>query len=1092
MIEVSDRQPPKVRSERDGAARAQGGTSIDELLDRAVRAINSGDRAVATALAGQVLAVDRGNTEAEDLLAASPGDGGEIRRLTILFADLVGSTALSTRLEPETYRLLVGRYRQQVQQAVDRYGGHIAETKGDGLLAVFGHPVAHEDDVRRAVQTGLEITRDLRSLSERAQRRFGVGIDVRVGVHRGPVYLDTAHDDVYGLAANVAARVCSLAPPGSVVVSDGVEPLIGGVFELERCAPAAVKGVDAPIGHYRVVGECAAPRRVARTALIGRERELALLSESWARAQAGTLTAPGVVFAGEPGIGKSRVALAASEMAHEDGAVVVELFGSPLHAGVGLHPVRRLLERRCGISRLTDGAKRLRLLRAELVAQGLDPDTAGPLLAPVLGIGPQEGYQPVAAEGRKLQQLISEAVCGYLLACLGGRPGLVVAEDGQWLDPSTTEVLGALLSTGIGRLLVVLTTRNSGWLQHGWPVTVCDLAPLTAEQSYELIVALDATVPEQQRVQIRNRCDGVPFYIEQVVAELAAAPRNQANLAPVPDMLYEPLRARLRGSPAVVRVAEAAAVIGRHGDRSLLAVVAGLDTDQLNQVINELQDARVFEPYGTDGWGFRHELLREVAAELAPPSQRRGLHAKAADALVNGVEGDPDWPLVAAHYEQAARHGNAASAYQCACAAAQRRGALAEARAYLDRAVTQLDCHPPGPERDRREIAARLQRGYLAAAAEPEGNLSPVSVADFERCLQLVGTDLRDNQVVATFIAAVAHYMWAANLRRAAQLVDVLRRGADPEQLWLGCAIHAGSGVVAFLRGEFPIARCHFEQATAHAAPQDRIDELWTVPTDPVAWSHIYLAVDRALQGDLTGAEARLTQAVARAEQLGFPLDTYNHVWALRNEIWIRCEAGQPDRARTVACQMIELSERHGFDYWQRFGALEQCAIDARVLLASADRDPAALSAHIATMTAIQDTLRRIGVEAYRPINDALIGQLLIAAGEHSQARDRLDAALDITAANGQKFYDAELLRLRAHTFNDPDARATGFGVALDLARRQDTPLFELRAALDDFELRGSPAREALRSAASRLVSEGGLPELARAREMLGEWRLSH
>ena len=620
IFEVSDRQVPPVRSERHGAARAEGGASIDELLDRAVQAINSGDRAVATALAGQVLAVDRANTEAEDLLVASPSDGGEIRRLTILFADLVDSTALSMRLEPEAYRLLVGRYRQQVQQAVDRYGGHIASTKGDGLLAVFGHPVAHEDDVRRAVQTGLEITRDLRSLSERAQHRFGVGIDVRVGVHRGPVYLDIAHDDVYGLAANVAARVCGLAPPGSVVVSEGVEPLIGGAFELERRAPAAVKGVDAPLGNYRVVGECAAPPRVARTALIGRERELALLTESWARAQAGTLTAPGVVFGGEPGIGKSRVALAASEMVQGDGAVVVELFGSPLHAGVGLHPVRTLLERRCGISRLTDGGKRLRLLREELVAQGLDPETAGPLLAPVLGIGPQEGYRPVAAEGHKLQQLISEAVCGYVLACLGDGPGLVVAEDGQWLDPSTTEVLGALLTSGSGRLLMVLTTRDSGWLRHGWPVTVCDLAPLTAEESNELIVALDATVTEQQRVQIRNRCDGVPFYIEQVVAELAVAPPDQGNLAPVPETLYEPLRARLRGSPAVVRVAEAAAVIGRHGDRSLLAAVVGLDTDQLGRVINELQDVRVFEPYGTDGWGFRHELLREVAAELAHPA----------------------------------------------------------------------------------------------------------------------------------------------------------------------------------------------------------------------------------------------------------------------------------------------------------------------------------------------------------------------------------------------------------------------------------------------------------------------------------------
>src|SRR6185312_5444825 len=162
---MSDSQ---VRSGEHGEARAERGASINELLDRAVRAINSGDRAAASALAGQVLAVDEGNTEAEDLLVATPGDRGEIRRLTILFADLVDSKALSTRLEPEPYRLLVGRYREKVQGAVDHYGGHIASTKGDGLLAVFGHPVAHEDDVRRAVLAGLAITRDVRALSELA------------------------------------------------------------------------------------------------------------------------------------------------------------------------------------------------------------------------------------------------------------------------------------------------------------------------------------------------------------------------------------------------------------------------------------------------------------------------------------------------------------------------------------------------------------------------------------------------------------------------------------------------------------------------------------------------------------------------------------------------------------------------------------------------------------------------------------------------------------------------------------------------------------------------------------------------------------
>src|SRR3984893_12549431 len=301
--EVSD---GPVRSTRDGNYRRAVGASIDELLDRAVAAINRGDRATATALAAQVLDADSANAEAEDLLAA-PGDPGEIRRLTIFFADLVDSTVLSTRVEPETYRLVVGRYRELVLRAVNRYEGHIGSTHGDGLLAVFGHPLAHEDDVRRAVHAGLEITREVARLSEQARRRIGIEIRVRVGVHRGLVYLDTAPDDVYGLAANLAARVSGLAPPGTVVVSEAVEALIRNHFELEARPAALGKGVEEPITHYRVVAERAPSRRSGRGPLVGRGEELAQLQQSWAQAQAGTLSTPGVVFRGEPGIGKSRL-----------------------------------------------------------------------------------------------------------------------------------------------------------------------------------------------------------------------------------------------------------------------------------------------------------------------------------------------------------------------------------------------------------------------------------------------------------------------------------------------------------------------------------------------------------------------------------------------------------------------------------------------------------------------------------------------------------------------------------------------------------------------------------------------------------------
>lgn len=292
-------------------------------------------------------------------------------------------------------------------------------------------------------------------------------------------------------------------------------------------------------------------------------------------------------------------------------------------------------------------------------------------------------------------------------------------------------------------------------------------------------------------------------------------------------------------------VVEAAAVIGRHIDRSLLMSVVDLDGGQVDDVISQLTDARVLEPVGGDNWRFRHELLREVADELAPPSVRRRLHAKVADALVQSVAADPDWPLVASHYEQAARHADAASAYRRATAAARRRGALAEARTYLTHALTQLERCPPGPDRDRREIAPRLERGYLTATAE--GAQSPVAVADFERCLQLAGTDLRDDELFATLLAVGAYYLWRADLHRAGQLLEVLQAATEQGRQWFRPAIDGSSGIVAWLRGEFDTARVYFDQATTGLGDdyEQRIQALWFVPHDPVALAHEHLAWDR-------------------------------------------------------------------------------------------------------------------------------------------------------------------------------------------------------------------------------------------------------
>lgn len=1059
--------------------------TIDELLDRALQAINSGDRATASALAEQVLAVDSGNQDAEDLLAAPPAGTGELRRLTILFADVVDSTALSTRIEPETYRAVIGRYRQEVNEIVDRYEGHVFSTKGDGLLAVFGHPKAHENDVRRGVQTGLDITREVARLSKRVRSQFGFDIAVRVGVHRGLVYLDVAQDDVYGLGANLASRVAGLAPPGSVVVSGAIAPLVRDYFELAVRPAQQVKGVDEPVDHYQVVGERINVARVSLGPLVGRDRELEYLRDSWANAEGGSLTTPGIGLIGEAGMGKSRLATVAADLAEQSGNPVLALIGSPFQTDAGLYPIRTLLEQRSGIERATEQAERLRLLEDEVRASGLEPESAVPLLAPVLGIAAEHGYLPVRAEGTKLYEQIVEAIVRYLLACVGDRPAVVLVEDIQWFDRSTLDVVESLLRANTGRLLVVLTGRHLSSLPNAAHVEIFELAPLTPQEADELIIALDPTLSADERAEVQRRCDGVPLYIEEVVTKLREQPSDAARWARVPDALYEPLFSRLRASDTTIQVVEAAAMIGREFDRDILRNVLDMTESDLDNAIRKLEAALAFEPTAIDSWRFRHELLREVAYELSPPSVRRILHSRVADALVGG-SGHPDWHLVAVHYEHAERFDEAANAHQQSALDARRRGALDEARACLTRAIAQIERLAPGPTRDQRETRLRLRRGFLASAAE--GTASSEAAVDFERCLQLAEADLREAELFATLTALWAYYLPRGDLRRTLQVSESIRGKGPDGRSWFRRVNDAGFGMVAWYSGDFANARPVLEEAAAAVTGEDitGYEPVWFVPNEPIASIHTHLALARFVQGDLGGAEEQLTETVRRVAVLDFPQGPFSHAYMRCYEIWMRIEAGQLDRAADIVAELNTQAARYGFNFWIGIGATQQATISALSSLAAGDIDPDELGVHIQMMTMFVQSWRNAEAKLFVTFYDGVLARLLTAAGRTEEARMRLDAALQSGEETGANFYRAELLRLRAHTTDDVDARDADLRAAVDTACEQGALIFELRAAMDDFELHGDSSRGTLVDAISRFPADSGWPELVRARTLLG------
>ncbi|MFV8167244.1 ATP-binding protein [Mycobacterium sp. 134] len=1054
--------------------------SIEALIDRAVSAINTGDRATATELADQILAADRGNTDAEDLLAASTSVG-EIRRLTMLVADLVDSTALSTRIGPDAYHSVVGGFREQVQRIIADHGGHIGGTAGDGVFAVFGHPTAHVDDARRAVRAGLELCQGVSRISEQARRRHGVEIAVRIGIHRGLVYLDVAHDDVYGLAANLAARVSGLAPPGSVVVSTAVESLIHNDFDLVEQPAATVKGVVDPVAHFQVLGERSTPLTLTRAPLIGRERELLLIETRWQQLQNDSPSTPGILIRGEPGIGKSRLAAEAADRVHSRAGAVLEVAGSLDHTGVGLHPIRKLLERHCGIGREAPPAEQLRRLESEFVARGLDPATMIPALAPVLAIGPEHGYEPMPAEGRNLVGLIVASARTYLMACVRADTGMLIADDLQWFDEATLGLLESILVDGQHRLLIVGTCRDN-WPPPQWPLETIDLERLSDAQTEELIDALGLPADQTQRAQVRSRCDGIPFHIEQVAASM----RERAPEAPhVPDALYDPLLSRLYAERLGVPVAEAAAVIGREFDGALLRAVLDMDQADLDDAINRLTTSAVVEPIGTDTWRFRHELLREVAFELVPAEARRALHGRVADALIAQSPGEPDWSMVATQYENAGRDADAASAYHQASVAARRRGSMAEARAHLGRALARIDRCPPGIDRDRAEITARLERGYLTATVE--GAQSLVAVADFERCLQLANDGAYDDELVAALGAVGAYYFWRADLRHARQLLEVA--ATKPEGQSFSQALDGSRGVLAWLGGDFETATEYFKKATQALDEnyERQLAKLWFVSHDPVALAHEHLAWTDLIHGNLAEADLQLGRAALRAEQLTYPQRPYNLLNAADMEVWLRAESGQFERARTLVDSLLNQAHEYELDdvYWQLRTATERAMVDGLAEVCSDTPDLDILGAQIEALAGAISIWQALGAATYRPFFWCMLARFLITVGQLDAARSRIDTALAFAEDTGVKFYSAELLRMRARTQTDAAAKAADLSAARELARSQQAWLFELRCSLDDFDLRGTPARQCLTQVVEKMPRECPLPEVQRARMIL-------
>jgi AAA ATPase domain len=814
-----------------------------------------------------------------------------------------------------------------------------------------------------------------------------------------------------------------------------------------------------------------------------------------------------VMVRGEAGIGKTRLAGALVELARGDGATVLELSGSPFHVESGFHPIRSLLEQRAGLAAATDGAERLARLRRQLADVGLDADRLVPLLAPVVGLPPAAGYEPAASDARKLHDEIAQAVHDYLVACLAPSPSVLLAEDLHWFDDATRASLDRLRARVTDPLLVVMTARPEVSPPSG--IDVLDVGPLSTSESLVLLDTLGLpSTDDAARRALVTRADGVPLYLEELARAAAAGSTTSgdgsAPVAPVgarppglnandavPDLLYELFVARLYATPTVAPIAAAAATIGGEVDHALLADVVEMSETDLGPALDSLHAEQVLEPDGASRSRFRHELLREVAYELQPPTKRRQLHGRIGDALVrrHAATDVVDWRLVAGHFESAGRSAAAADAFEHAADDARRRGALDEARSNLTRAVENVDGLAAGAARDRREVELRLRRGFLATSME--GNASTSAAADYGRCLSLAGLDAADEEMFRTLIVLWGYFVSRGELERAHQVLTILRPAlTGAREFWIPFNT-AGFGMIDWYAGRFDRARSQLEAAARDARGIGRDDEVessWLNPMDPKVSIHTHLALARFVCGDGSGTREAIQEAADRAAALAFPQGPFSAGYVLAFTCWMNVECRNFEAAHEAVTQLMNLATEHGFDHWTLVAVTEQTTLNALDALHAPTPDANALGTHAGMIQGLIAAWDQFDLKAMLPFYWTVLGDIAAAAGDRSAARAHYEASLALAKSTGMHFYDAETLRRAAALSTDASERSARLHDALDTASEQCAHLFELRTALD--LSRHDPAVvDQLGAVLRHFPTDASYPELEQARAVIAAGR---
>jgi class 3 adenylate cyclase/predicted ATPase len=1012
------------------------------------------------------LAAGAGRAAAEDVPPASPAATAEAerRQLTVMFCDLVGSTPLSTRFDPEDLREIIGAYHHCVADTVARFGGFVAKYMGDGVLIYFGYPEAHEDDAERAARAGLAVIDAVGRLATQEPLNVRIGIATGLVVVGDLIGAGAAQErGVVGETPNLAARLQALARPGTLVVADSTRRQIGTLFEIEDLGPQPLAGFGEPQRAWRVVGESGVVSRfealrLGTTPLVGRDEELDLLLRRWQQAKSGQGRV--VLVSGEPGIGKSRLTAALSERIQTEPHTRLRYFCSPHDQDSALYPFIGQLERAAGFTRDDTATTKLDKLEA-LLGDGTEPGDLS-LIAEMLSLSGGERFAPLDLSPQRRKERTLAALLRQLQALARRQPILMIFEDLHWIDPTSRELLDLTVEkiTGLPVLLVA-TYRpefQPPWV-GGSQVTVIALNRLGRSEGATLVHRLAGNLgalPPDVVGEIVERTDGVPLFVEELTKAVveAGADRGYASISgvtasslAVPATLQASLLGRLdRLGPAAKTVAQVGAAIGRDFSYELLSAAAQIAEPELQEALRRLVEAGLVFQRGVPPaaeYLFKHALVQDTAYSTLLRGPRYALHRRIAEALEQRfpdlIETRPE--ILAHHYGEAAITDKAITYWHLAGKLSVAKSAVHEAVAQLRRGLSLLD--GLAETRERHQLELDIHVTLTQALMAGKGYANPETVAVLERANRLVtetasvGSPLHFSVLYGLWLFDFNRGAIAAAVEHATTFLSFAQSQPSSGPLLVG---HRILGHSLIFGGDYRTALAHLETATSLHRPNEHRDSAFHYGQDIGVSAFVMLSWALWHCGYPDQSARTLDRALACSRELGHA-HTLAHVLGSGGMAAVFARDVATVHAYGTDC--VAIASEHGFAHWAARG---------RILRGWADAQKGEATTAIARIRDGLGAAEATGAGVATPLYLTLLAEVLALAGKNEEGLATLDDALATAAVSGETGWDAEIHRLCGELtarlpYPDPAKAEDSFCTALAIAREQGTRGYELRAA---------------------------------------------